>query len=351
MNVANQGIDFVDIIVEAWKQYDPTRAIRSIVDISLRVSTNHVFSVRFGDGGGVFAKCSYFGKYEHFREDHQIINVMANTLPPPYENFLSRSLTRDGEVFTHRHQHGILDTWVVFYHPIPVANMLPRRLDLHRIQKMGSALARFHKVCVDIREELPPAAKTLETDVYHLLDILKSEHGKFEHRGNLDAIREQCDRFLENSHKINFRTFVTLPVFVDWNIGNFSIADNFEFYSRWDYDWFRVSSRIMDFYFFSRVCSDIGDKTTFSYYINPLMEERFIVFLQAYHKVFPLTANEIRFLGEAYRFFILNYVVKDGRYFFHHVYATRLLQEALQVYLPTLEKVFNPEGILKALDL
>jgi hypothetical protein len=72
---------------------------------------------------------------------------------------------------------------------------------------------------------------------------------------------------------------------------------------------------MMDFYFFSRVVSDAGDRTVFSYSIDTMMEDRFIFFLEEYHKINPLTANELRFMREAYRFFILNYVIKDGNYF------------------------------------
>ncbi len=84
----------------------------------------------------------------------------------------------------------------------------------------------------------------------------------------------------------------------------------------------------MDFYSFSRVVSDIGDKTDFSYTSTQLCEERFIRFLQAYHKEFPLTKNEILFLPEAYRFFILHYVISYGTYFFTESYAKKLQTEA-----------------------
>ena len=49
--------------------------------------------------------------------------------------------------------------------------------------------------------------------------------------------------------------------------------------------------------------------------------------------------------------FILNYVIKDGRYFFHEIYSTKLQAEAYQSYFPLLDKKFNPEPILRALKL
>ena len=101
-----------------------------------------------------------------------------------------------------------------------------------------------------------------------------------------------------------------------------------------------MSYRVLDFYFFSRVVSDLGDRTVFSYVINTMMEDRFILFLKEYHKVNPLTADEIRFLKEAYRFFILNYVIKDGKYFFSEQYAKKLQAEAFEIYLPICRQGF-----------
>ena len=122
-----------------------------------------------------------------------------------------------------------------------------------------------------------------------------------------DMILQHSDSFLTNVDSLHYSTEIeTIPVLVDWNIGNFSITGDGKFYSRWDYDWFRMSSRVMDFYFFSRVVSDVGDRTVFSYLVDTLMEDRFMMFLKEYHKIFPLTLREIHFIKEAYRFFILN---------------------------------------------
>jgi hypothetical protein len=145
--------------------------------------------------------------------------------------------------------------------------------------------------------------------------------------------------------------FEIIPVFIDWNIGNFSVTPDLDLYSRWDYDWFRMSYRLLDFYFFSRVVSDAGDRTVFSYVIGPMMEDRFITFLKEYHNVNPVTADEIRFLKEAYRFFILNYVIKDGKYFFNDQYAKKLQAEAMEIYLPSVDRDFDAEVIIKALGL
>ena len=343
-------VDYPTIIRKAWAGFDASVQIQTIEDISARVSTNHVFKVTFDDGDSIIAKLSYFGKYEHFLEDHRIIHVLSNNLLYPFENVLAKSLVRDGQVYTYRHQDGFVDAWVVFYNPIRIQQKLPRRLEAHHIRELGRQIARFHKACSRVSPVLPKSSKTLRSDIWDLVDILDTETGQFEHRMHIDELKQQCDLFLTNRQKLVAGTVETMPVFMDWNIGNFSVTNDLELYSRWDYDWFRISYRVMDFYFFSRVVSDLGDRTEFSYGIGPLMEDRFIAFLKEYHKVYPLTENEIRFLPEAFRFFILNYVIKYGRYFFHRTYAIKLQREAYETYFPSIG-TFDAEKLLRALNL
>lgn len=345
-------IDFDEIVREAWSEYDDTREIKDITDISAKVSTNHVYQITFDDDNRIIGKLSYFGKYEHFVEDHTIINVLSNNLPVPFDHFLSRSLMKENSLFVHRHQDSVVDAWVVFYRPIQIREKLPKRLSEEQIRKLARQFAKFHKACHTIRNTLPPSSKTLEVDVKHLLETLETDEGHFEYRMHEDQIRKHCDQFLENTQALEAEQKLdTIPVFVDWNIGNFSVTSDLELYSRWDYDWFRMSSRMMDFYFFARVVSDVGDKTIFSYDIDPLMEDRFKLFLRSYHEVYPISEVEIRFLKEVYRFFILNYVVKYGRYFFHDLFASKLQKEAYETYLPQLEDKFDPEPLLNTLNL
>ncbi|MEL6943534.1 MAG: hypothetical protein AAFO82_12760, partial [Bacteroidota bacterium] len=263
-------INFNTIVRHAWLAYDSSRSIKRITDISAKVSTNHVYKVTLEDRSFVIAKLSYFGKYEHFVEDHSIINSLSNNLPAPYENFLARSLVKGNSIFVHRFQSGVIDAWVVFYRPIKIKNKLPRRLETTHIEQLGREVAHFHKACDSIRNTLPTASKNLTTDLKHLLEILETDFGKYEHRMMANVIREQCDICLQNLVELDTDQLNVIPVFVDWNIGNFSVTSSFKFFSRWDYDWFRMSSRIMDFYFFSRVVSDTGDRTVFSYLIDPM---------------------------------------------------------------------------------
>jgi len=344
-------IDFDAIVREAWRAYDNTRKINSITDISAQVSTNHVYRITFEDQNIIIAKLSYFGKYEHFVEDHSIINALANNLPEPFENFLARSLIKENTLFVHRHENELIDAWVVFYRPIKIKKKLPKRLNIDQIKHLAVEFARFHKACHTIRNTLPPSSKTLQVDIEHLLEILETDYGRYEYRMHEDLIREQCELFLKNMKDLDADGLDTIPVFVDWNIGNFSVTSQLKLFSRWDYDWFRMSSRMLDFYFFARIVSDIGDKTVFSYDLDPLMEDRFLIFLKTYHEEYPLKELEIKFLKEVYRFFILNYVIKYGKYFFHDIFASKLQLEAYERYLPSIEKQFNPEPLLETLNI
>ena len=344
-------INYTDIIRTAWKGYDPSRTINVIEDISPMVSTNRVYKITFQDEDFIIAKISTFGKYEHFKEDHRIIHSLSNNLLYPFENLLAKSLLKNNRVYTYRYRKGTIDAWVVFYNPSRVMQRMPARLQEGHIRNFGKQIGKFHLACSRIRNVLPKSSKTLRTDIYTLLELLEKNEKRFGNKEQAELIKYHCEQFLKNRNKCNAGSFETIPVFIDWNIGNFSVVDNFELFSRWDYDWFRMSSRMLDFYFFSRVVSDAGDKTVFSYLIGPMMEDRFLLFLSEYHKINPFIADEIRFLREVYRFFILNYVIKNGNYFFHEHYAKKLQAEALEIYLPSVDKDFNPDKIIEHLKI
>lgn len=345
-------IDYKAIVKYAWMAYDSSRIIKRITDISAKVSTNHVYKITFRNSSFVVAKLSYFGKYEHFVEDHTIINVLSNNLPYPFDNFLSSALMKGKALFVHRFQNGQVDVWVVFYRPVKIKSRLPRRLNEVQIEKLAVQFANFHKACAVIRHTLPNSTKTLAYDIQHLQQYLRTKAGKMEYGKHVSVLEKQSDLFLQNMEALKIESqVIKIPVFIDWNIGNFSVTPTFKFFSRWDYDWFRMSSRMLDFYFISRVVSHIGDKTVFSYNIDPFMEERFILFLKRYHEIYPLLPVELAFLKEAYRFFILNYVIKEGRYFFNEKYVIKLQQEAFEYYFKLVDKVFNVEKLWKALKM
>ena len=164
-------------------------------------------------------------------------------------------------------------------------------------------------------------------------------------RSRIDLVKRHTHRFLMAVHQSDYDSWQKIPVLIDWNLGNFSVefaddeSGDFRLFSRWDYDWFRIESRLLDFYFLSRVSSRTGDKTSFTYAAHTLLEPRFRRFLRAYHAVYPLAPEEVLFLNEAYRFFLLNYVVKQGRHFFRHEFWQHLLHDAVDVHLPNLDEL------------
>ena len=340
-----------EIVATAWQDYDSSRSMQRIEDISALVSTNHVFRVRLENNDFVIAKVSYFGRYENFVEDHSLINVLANNLPAPFDNFLSRSLLKKGELYTYRHEADTLDVWVVFYNPISVDRMLPKQLGSRQIDALGRQLAQFHRACTNLKNTLPDWSKTLRRDMEDLSAWLKGPDGKAKHLDNIYSIEKQMSFFEENTEALDAHSWFSIPVFLDWNIGNFSVTQDVQFFSRWDYDWFRMSSRVFDFYFFSRVCSSLGDRSVFSYGPDTMLEKGFIRFLSAYNEVYPLSREELEFLPEAYRFFILNYVIRHGRYFFQEIYATKLEREAFTHYFPRLEEISMVDKICDFLRL
>lgn len=341
-----------DIIIKyAWTAYDSSRTIVQIEDISARVSTNHVYKVSFSNKSFVIAKLSYFGQYEHFVEDHRIINVLANNLPDPFENFLARSLMKANSLFVHRFINDETDAWVIFYRPIKIKTKLPSRLEDPHIVRLAKEFARFHTSCHSIRHTLPTSSKSLQSDVDHLREELDRGSVRFGDDSDREELKRQCDLFQKNVSELNFNRLDKIPIFVDWNIGNFSVTPTFRLFSRWDYDWFRMSTRMLDFYFFSRIVSNVGDRTVFTYNIGTMMEDRFLLFLKTYHERYPLTENEVRGLKEVYRFFLLHYVMDFGDYFFASSYAKKLQREALDIHFPSIDTGFDAEVILRELKL
>ena len=175
--VAAMQINFLDIVARAWAHYDDSRAVQSVDDISVLVSTNHVFRVRLENGDMVIGKVSYFGRYESFVEDHTLINALANNLPTPFDQFLSRSLVKKNQLFIYRHQDELLDVWVVFYNPIAIDTQLPKQFQAHHIEVLGRELALFHRACTSLTNILPDWSKTLRRDMADLAAVVRSAGG------------------------------------------------------------------------------------------------------------------------------------------------------------------------------
>jgi hypothetical protein len=206
-----------------------------------------------------------------------------------------------------------------------------------------------------ISRQVPLTSKSIKSDAIHLFDLLNDRHASARFgfdREELAIVRRHCHDFLEALDSSGYDKWWKIPVLIDWNLGNFSVenmGDRFRLFSRWDYDWFRIDSRMLDFYFFSRVSSRTGDRTMFSYEPHTLLEPRFQRFLRAYHRVFPLREEDVLFLGEAYRFFILNYVIREGDNFFQPALWQRLQKEAVTMALPAFERL-DVRPLLDVLD-
>ncbi|MDB4976238.1 MAG: hypothetical protein JWN48_4579 [Myxococcaceae bacterium] len=336
----------IGILYAAWADYGSDDPITSWVETSAGVSTNRVYHLRLARGGSIFAKVSSYGSYVHFRQDHARIRQWCALLHGTrWQDFLARVLLKNDEVYTY-YERG---TWVVFYEEAARRGVLPRVLSEDQIDNLGREAALFHLACADVASQLDPTWQSLGSDLATLFDQMHSGIASLT-RG-FDAehtrlVRRHCDLFFSNAERLGYHRFQKLPVLIDWNRGNFSVAHDeygFSLFSRWDYDWFRIEPRVMDFYFFSRVVREDGDQTVFSYTGTPLLEPRFLRFVRAYHAVFPLSQQELAFSKEAYRFFLLNYVLRTGEHFFMHDICDRLTREALGRYLPELEQLdFTP---------
>lgn len=337
-------VDIAGAMKEAWRAYGDPREVVGWEETSPGVSTNRVLRLDLSDGTRVFGKHSSYGSFVHFRQDQsRVLQWHTGLAGTPFANLLALPLCRDGRVFTHRGDHGA----VVFYAEAPRKETLPKVLHHREIDSIGEEMAALHAATAAMQPALPRAWKSVGSDLAELFDWVGGTHGDHDepsaHWSPADRsmILAQCERFFAEADRLGYHSMTPVGVLVDWNRGNFSVEHNDQgmvrLFSRWDYDWFRVEPRVFDFYFLARLAREEGDKTAFSYSPEPLFEERFIRMLRAYHEVAPLQREEVLFLREAYRFFLLNYVISKGMHFFvPHLYE-RLCREALDKYLPAVD--------------
>ena len=332
-----------EVIETAWGQFDDRRIISHVDELSAMVSTNRVFRLCLDDGSNVIAKSSNYGSFFLFAEDHDRLHRATQLLHGGrYENFMAGVLTSGGEPYLFYDG----EMWAVFYEEVAHRDRLPKVLSDAQVSNLGAELAHFHRACAGISRLIPPPSKTAKSDAVNLFEMLGSRNAGEQfglEQSRLDLVRRHTHRFLMALHESGYDYWQKMPVLIDWNLGNFSVEPDpadpqaFRMFSRWDYDWFRIESRLLDFYFLSRVSSRTGDRSSFSYGSHTLLEPRFRRFLRAYHQVFPLAEQEVLFLKEAYRFFLLNYVIREGRHFFRYDFWQHLLHDAVDVHLPSLD--------------
>jgi len=336
--------------MSAWADHGDPRAIVRVDEVSAHVSTNRVFRLHLTGGERVIATASSYGSYFLFYEDHDRLNRCARLLQETrFAGFLSEVLRRpDGRIYTWYDQH----MWVVFYEEAPRGDALPRILTVDQIHNLGREIGEFHRACTDLAASIPVGSKTVKSDAIHLLDLLESPFAPRNFELPPEAIGvlwRHTHTFLERLVEVGYDDWPRIPLLIDWNLGNFSVTGcddgTFRLFSRWDYDWFRIEPRVLDFYFLSRVSSRTGDRTRFTYGPHTLVEPTFLEFLRAYRQVFPMSDDEVMFLPEVYRFFILNYVVREGARFFRPDLCNQFRRDAVRSYLPALD-LLDPAPLL-----
>lgn len=333
-------------ISDAWSSFGDHRSIINFVETSAHVSTNRVFRITLSDKTTLVAKVSSYGSYFQFAEDHDRLDRCTSQLRDGrWSGFLAKVLSKNGRPFTWYNGN----CWAVFYTDVQGTAGLPRILDDRDVVTLAHEIANFHLACASISPSLPPTSNSVKGDSIHLYDLLRDPDAQ-SHFGVDSLAIATLQRFthdlLLQLEKIHYDEWARIPILVDWNLGNFSVKQkqesalqSFEFSNRWDYDWFRIESRLLDFYFLSRVSSRTGDKTQFSYSAHTLTEPRFVKFVRAYHEIYPLTRTEIEFLPFAYRFFILNYVIREGARFFRPDLCAQFRRDAANHYLVESERL------------
>jgi len=341
------------IVRAAWLDYGDVRQIIAVDEVSAHVSTNRVFRATLDDGSQVVCKVSSYGSYFLFVEDHDRLfkcqQLLANTR---WSNFLATILSKEGRVYTWYDE----TCWAVFYVDVERGEQLPKIVTDGDVQNLAREIAEFHNACNSIAPKLAATSNSIKGDAIHFLDQLMQPNSSEVFglsQTDISTVRRSTHQFLVELEDITFDDWPKIPILLDWNLGNFSVKriekNGFELMSRWDYDWFRIDTRLLDFYFFSRVSSKTGDKTSFTYSPHTLLEPKFLTFLKSYHSVNPLSEAEIRFLPFAYRFFILNYVIREGSKFFRSDLSEQFKKEAARIYLPQLDN-FVIEPLLTVLD-
>jgi len=342
------------ILYEAWEAYSDNRRISTVEHVRTFVSTNRVYRLRLSDGTSIVAKVSSYGSYYFFREDHDRIHQWYKLLQHTYySDLLADAFLKEDRIFTHYDRK----YWVIFYNEVVEKGTLPRILSDEQIVCLGREMALLHRECSRIAPVMMPMSRSMKSDIVYFLDVLGERHSaELFHlsQTELGFLRNQCEHFLQTIDDLQYDYWKKIPVLIDWNISNFSVEfdsrqQRFTLFSRWDYDWFRMEPKALDFYFFSRVVREEGDRTLFTYLPDTLLEDRFLSFLRAYNRILPLMEQDLLFLKEAYRFFILNYVIKDGEHFFKPALWPRLIREAVTQHLPRLDAMdFSP--LLRVLD-
>ena len=330
----------IDTVRDAWADFGDLRLIEKLTEVSAHVSTNRVFRLTMSDNSNLIAKVSSYGSYFQFAEDHdRLARCSAHLKGGRWAGFLAEVLSKNGRPYTWYDE----SCWAVFYTDVQRQDSLPRILTDQDVISLAQEIAEFHLACATIAPLLPPTSNSVKGDAIHLYDLLREPQAPQNfslERSDISVLQRSTHDLLLHLEKVHYDEWLRIPILVDWNLGNFSIQSpqnyygrSFQLSTRWDYDWFRIESRLLDFYFLSRVSSRTGYRTQFSYSAHTFTEPRFLKFLAAYHQVYPLSPIEIEFLPFTYRFFLLNYVIREGARFFRPDLCAQFRRDAAREHL------------------
>ena len=263
----------------AFSQSGHGGRIVDVTEVSPMVSTNHVYRLDARGrapphGQGRLRTAPYW----LFKEDHDRLHRCRQQLQDTrYANLLADTVTKDGRVV--RHRDGPL--WAALYEEVPKRRSLPRSSLPPTSRTWPRRWPASIRPVREIVRLVPPTSTSIKSDAIHLLDLVSdpATASRFPYdTAELAYLGRQCERFLTQLDALGYDDWVKIPVLIDWNLGNFSVdyhGDRFRLYSRWDYDWFRMDPRTLDFYFLSRVSSRTGDRTVFTYEPHTFVEPRF----------------------------------------------------------------------------
>jgi hypothetical protein len=83
--------------------------------------------------------------------------------------------------------------------------------------------------------------------------------------------------------------------------------------------------------------------------VHTLAEPRFLATLVAYHRRRPLSQNDVAFIVESYRFFILHYVLSMGDHFFRSDLYDGFRMDAVEAGLPEIDQ-FDITPLIRAVS-
>src|SRR6478735_2348161 len=209
----------------AWRAYGDERQIVSVTEVSAFVSTNAVYRIALDDGANVIAKVSSYGSYFLFAEDHDRLYRLSTLLASTrFSHLLARVLGRGGRAFTW--YDGKL--WAAFYEEIDRARSLPAILADDEVENLAREMAYLHLASAETAAQIPPMSNSVKTDAIRLLEQLESPIAPFVFglsATQVASVWSQAHHFLLHLERIRYDEWLRTPVLVDWNLGNFSVAD------------------------------------------------------------------------------------------------------------------------------